>query len=434
MLSIALGALAASQEVPLTQGIAASVRAGGDHWAVLVAGSNGYGNYRHQSDVCHAYQVVINAGMKPEQVIVMAVDDIANSPSNPFPGKIFNKPTAQGIPGVDVYEGCNIDYSGTKVTPANFAKVLTGDASAGGKVLQSTSSSRVFVNFVDHGGVGLIGFPNGQVMHATELINALTTMSNQKMYNELVFYLEACESGSMFEDLLPANISMYATTAANAKESSWGTYCSPDDKVNGVSIKSCLGDLYSVSWMEDSDTAISAGETLSEQFEAVKILTNKSHVMEYGDTGFKGEPISNFQGGTDKLLGRASLVEERPRPRNFASLPSPNAEFASAYSRFMEDDSEEAGLELIAGVQDRIASKKRFEKIAIAVTGRVATGMRPERINMACHYASHKAYISKCGGWTTGALRHSATLAELCSHTNGDERAIIAAVTEACAH
>lgn len=31
-----------------------SVRA---HWAVLVAGSNGWGNYRHQADVFHAYQV-----------------------------------------------------------------------------------------------------------------------------------------------------------------------------------------------------------------------------------------------------------------------------------------------------------------------------------------------------------------------------------------
>ena len=26
-----------------------------DHWAVLVAGSNTYGNYRHQADVAHAY-------------------------------------------------------------------------------------------------------------------------------------------------------------------------------------------------------------------------------------------------------------------------------------------------------------------------------------------------------------------------------------------
>ncbi len=34
------------------------------------------------------------------------------------------------------------------------------------------------------------------------------------MYKQLVFYMEACESGSMFVDL-PANIGIYATTAAS---------------------------------------------------------------------------------------------------------------------------------------------------------------------------------------------------------------------------
>jgi legumain len=28
----------------------------------------------------------------------MIYDDIANDPQNPFPGKLFNKPTAQGTP------------------------------------------------------------------------------------------------------------------------------------------------------------------------------------------------------------------------------------------------------------------------------------------------------------------------------------------------
>eukprot|EP00967_Tisochrysis_lutea_P085639 scaffold120320_cov33-Tisochrysis_lutea.AAC.4 len=33
------------------------------HWAVLVAGSSGYGNYRHQSDVCHAYQIMLQVAL-----------------------------------------------------------------------------------------------------------------------------------------------------------------------------------------------------------------------------------------------------------------------------------------------------------------------------------------------------------------------------------
>ena len=29
-----------------------------DHWAVIVAGSNGFWNYRHQADACHSYQIM----------------------------------------------------------------------------------------------------------------------------------------------------------------------------------------------------------------------------------------------------------------------------------------------------------------------------------------------------------------------------------------
>jgi legumain len=73
------------------------------------------------------------------------------------------------------------------------------------------------------------------------------------MYSEMVLYIEACESGSMFDGILANNLNIYAVTAANPSESSWGTYCYPDDQVNGQHINSCLGDLFSVNWMEDAD-------------------------------------------------------------------------------------------------------------------------------------------------------------------------------------
>ena len=44
-------------------------------------------------------------------------------------------------------------------------------------------------------------------------------------FADLVFYVEACESGSIFDGLLDDDLEIYAVTAANAYESSWGTYC-----------------------------------------------------------------------------------------------------------------------------------------------------------------------------------------------------------------
>ena len=87
-------------------------------------------------------------------------------------------------------------------------------------------------------------------------------MYDTKMYKEMVLYIEACESGSMFENTLKDNINVYAVTAANGKESSWGTYCPPQDKVQGKSLRTCLGDLFSVNWMENADAYKPDAETL----------------------------------------------------------------------------------------------------------------------------------------------------------------------------
>jgi len=203
--------------------------ASSDHWAVIVAGSNGFYNYRHQADACHAYHIMKDNGIPEEQIILMAYDDVANNSQNPFPGKLFNKPD-----GNDVYGGCNIDYKGAEVNKKNFIAVLEGDAQkAGGKVLAGDANSKVFVNFIDHGAPGLVCFPS-EYMYADELNTALKTSKANGLFGEMVFYLEACESGSMFDnDQLAEDSSVYALSATNASSSSWGTYCYPSDMVNG---------------------------------------------------------------------------------------------------------------------------------------------------------------------------------------------------------
>lgn len=66
-----------------------------------------------------------------------------------------------------------------------------------------------------------------------------------------VIYLEACESGSIFEGILPEDINVYATTASGAEENSYGTYCPGMEPSPPPEYITCLGDLYSIAWMED---------------------------------------------------------------------------------------------------------------------------------------------------------------------------------------
>lgn len=155
-------------------------------------------------------------------------------------------------------------------------------------------------------------------------------------------YIEACESGSMFEGLLGNDLDIYVTTAANAIESSWATYCPTFDSyatqtdstaaaaaaaIDGMSkggsaaaavssrvadgswravlvkglwwlqqqlgrvtgapqqqggegppvppptpqFTTCLGDLYSVAWLEDAEGSNLTDETLLQQYKKVKV-------------------------------------------------------------------------------------------------------------------------------------------------------------------
>ncbi|KAH7962126.1 hypothetical protein HPB52_014532 [Rhipicephalus sanguineus] len=254
-------------------------------WALLVAGSNGYYNYRHQADICHAYHVLHNHGIPDERIVVMMYDDIANSTENPTPGVIINHPK-----GKDVYQGVPKDYTGDLVTPQNFLDILEGKKVKGGsgKVIASGPNDHIFVNFADHGAPGLIAFPNDE-LHARQFMKVIKRMNKQKKFAKMTIYIEACESGSMFDGLLPENVNVYATTAANPDESSYACYW--DDKR-----QTYLGDVYSVNWMEDSDKEDLHTETLIDQFKLVRKETNTSHVMEYGDLDIGQLSVSEFQG------------------------------------------------------------------------------------------------------------------------------------------
>lgn len=58
--------------------------ASSDHWAVLIAGSKDYWNYRHQADVANAYQILMKNGIRNDHVIYMVYDDIADNKENPL--------------------------------------------------------------------------------------------------------------------------------------------------------------------------------------------------------------------------------------------------------------------------------------------------------------------------------------------------------------
>merc|ERR1711970_497262 len=145
--------------------------------------------------------------------------------------------------------------------------------------------------------------------------NALDTLHSKGGFKELLFYIEACESGSIFQNLLKTP-NVFAVTAANAHESSWGFYCPPLDKVQGKRVGSCLGDEFSIRWMEDADVANFKSETVKQQVSKVTSEVKKSHVSKFGDSSRIGsEVIGDFEGAKVSRAMNVSLAT----PGDFSS-------------------------------------------------------------------------------------------------------------------
>ncbi|XP_029568552.1 legumain [Salmo trutta] len=387
-------------------------RENGKNWVVIVAGSNGWYNYRHQADACHAYQIVHRNGIPDEQIVVMMYDDLATNEQNPTPGVVINRPN-----GTDVYKGVPKDYTGDAVTADNFLAVLKGDSASAkggsGKVLKSGPNDHVFVYFTDHGAPGLLAFPNDD-LHVADLMAAINYMHENKKYGKLVFYIEACESGSMMTDL-PADVDVYATTAANSHESSYACYY--DDKR-----ETYLGDWYSVNWMEDSDVEDLSKETLIKQFKIVRSHTNTSHVMQFGNKTLAHMKVMAFQGNAKPAPPMTLQPIAAPD-----LTPSPDVPLAILKRKLMRTNDISATKKYFSQITSHLKVREllgeTMRRVVETVTGEEIMTQRvlSAKLDLTqhqCYQAAVNNYKMRCFNWHITeyeyALRHLYALVNLC--------------------
>jgi len=418
--------------------------ANADDFAVLVAGSNGYYNYRHQADIAHAYQVLTKEGGIPaENIITMMYDDVAHSDENPIQGNLINH-----INGTNVYMGKDvIDYRKEECNADNVLGVLNGTAK--GKTLKSTSEDNVFFYFADHGAAGLVAMPVGDPLYAVDFLKTIHWMHDNHKYKQMVIYIEACESGSMLENL-PNDINIFGTTAARDNESSYATYF---DKSRGT----YLGDEYSVSWMEDSDRMYSSKdtqETLQTQFLHVKKNVNQSHPQEFGSRAIRHEQVRVYQGNATEIEGSSwsffgwlkqklqhIFVPRRRRTldeeglilvsdsrdvklntlKNLYNL-APEVEKAHFYALMMEEE------------KDRALFDKTFTYAVktFKMDERFLTERMYDEIDFQCLKHTYRQFEKKCKPFSDYGLKYVRTLANLCSEF--DKHKITAIFEHFCKH
>ncbi|KAM9463051.1 legumain-like [Clarias gariepinus] len=226
-------------------------------WVLLAAGSKDWKDYNDQANVCHAYQVFHKNGIPDEQIVVMMYDDIAYNEENPFKGKIINVPN-----GTNVYTGVPKDYTGEEVSAENFLAVLRGDSAAvkktgPKKVIQSGENDSIFIYLTSHGLVGSFSFPNSN-LSARNLTDTIHAMSRNRKFSKMVIYMQACHSGSMFEELRDMN-NVYAVASCRPDECSYA-YCR--DKQRNV----FLTDYFTFHWLQHTKTVNLDRTSFRDQF------------------------------------------------------------------------------------------------------------------------------------------------------------------------
>ncbi|MQM01040.1 hypothetical protein Taro_033788, partial [Colocasia esculenta] len=406
----------------------------GTRWAVLIAGSAGYYNYRHQADVCHAYQVMKKGGIRDENIIIFMYDDIAHHEYNPRPGVIINHPK-----GGDVYAGVPKDYVGDDVNVKNFFAVLLGNKSAvtggSGKVVDSGPNDHIFVFYSDHGGPGVLGMPTYPYLYADDLVDVLKKKHASGSYSSLVFYLEACESGSIFEGLLPQGLNIYATTASNAQESSWGTYCPGESPSPPPEYYTCLGDLYSVSWMEDSDIHNLRTETLKQQYDLVKERTSVhntyklgSHVMQYGDVGLNAGNLFQYI-GTNPANENYTFVETNTLPSFSRAVSQRDADLVFFWNKFRlssegSPSKHEARKDLVDVMSHRLHLDNSIELVGKLIFGSirgvealktVRPAGQPVVDDWTCLKTMVRTFETHCGSLSQYGMKHMRAIANICN-------------------
>ena len=180
------------------------------NWALIVAASAGWDNYRHQADAFALYQQLKTRGFDDERIILIVADDLADNEKNQEKGFIVNV-----VDGPNLYEKASIDYRLSEVSPSILMNILAGNReglkeaglSDDKPVVDSNESDNLYVFLVGHGGKqglaleaksveqGLDGGQGIQFLEPVLVASTLQTLSENRRYRRALLVVEACHGG-----------------------------------------------------------------------------------------------------------------------------------------------------------------------------------------------------------------------------------------------
>lgn len=223
---------------------------GGANWALVVAASEGWNNYRHQSDALAIYHILRESGYDDDHIVLIINNDLAWDSHNIFPGNIFNDISL----GNNLYDDISIDYLTKDISPDKLEGVFS-----------PAPEDNIFVFWSGHGTVegSLCWLESSTPKYCTispTQVDSWVQKMEDKGFNKMLIVLEACYSGKIAKTVNHPGV--LVITAADEYESSFavdnyyselGTYLADDfsllfyhtvEQNHRISLHDLYSDLY----------------------------------------------------------------------------------------------------------------------------------------------------------------------------------------------
>ena len=185
--------------------------------AILICGSEGWYNYRHQADILHVYQTLKNNNYTDDDIILIMRDDIANHPKNPYKGVIRVSPD-----GENLYQNVVMDYRADTLSTKDIEDILVGNKSERlSTVLESTDTDNVLLYWTGHGTKKSFSWlETGEKFTDEQLGSAVRKLYEDRKYQSMLICAEPCYSGSVVKGIEGTPL-VLGFSAADDNESSF---------------------------------------------------------------------------------------------------------------------------------------------------------------------------------------------------------------------
>lgn len=187
-----------------------------ENWALLVAGSKSWNNYRHQADVLNMYQILKKNGYDDDHIVLIVADDLAHALLNTDYGTIRVRPD-----GENLYHDLQIDYILDDIHPADISAILNGKRSERlPHVIRSDSDDNILVFWSGHGTQGQLVWSDLSKGFTTEMLEqTLNEQAANRNYRKMLWLVETCYAKSVGQAVY-GHPGILCIAAADSKETS----------------------------------------------------------------------------------------------------------------------------------------------------------------------------------------------------------------------